>query len=226
MAGGINLYEYVGGDPVNAVDPWGLSSDQNSNYFDAAFTPGVAMAEINDFSGARSHYRSGAGGTVPAGWSLNREMQAHASFKNRIDGNGGEADLVRRILNNHLERAGSSASGTYSNIPGSSVGQLSCPTLGSYGMNVTYQLGYRVSTRASGNHVVHFRIEAQYSLVEEWDFASVQGYNAYQNITREHGPGFVAGLGFPQSKNFTIVSPEPISRTYQVSVPFSRLKQK
>jgi RHS repeat-associated protein len=26
MAGGINLYEYVGGDPVNAVDVWGLSS--------------------------------------------------------------------------------------------------------------------------------------------------------------------------------------------------------
>jgi hypothetical protein len=24
LAGGINLYVYVGGDPVNAIDPWGL----------------------------------------------------------------------------------------------------------------------------------------------------------------------------------------------------------
>jgi RHS repeat-associated protein len=27
IAGGVNLYAYVGGDPVNAVDPWGLQED-------------------------------------------------------------------------------------------------------------------------------------------------------------------------------------------------------
>ncbi|GAK50176.1 YD repeat protein [Candidatus Moduliflexus flocculans] len=50
-AGGLNLYAFVGNNPVNWVDPWGLAScnQQQRNFFDDMITPAETVAKEYNF---------------------------------------------------------------------------------------------------------------------------------------------------------------------------------
>ena len=175
---------------------------------------GERKSLINNLTDALAHYRSGAGGTVPAGPGLYSEMQSDSSYETRIMGN--DSVLAQRIIDNTLSKVSKSqTSGTIQNVPGSTIGNLECSTLGSYGFNISYSATWNATnwtydaTEEKYYRYVTAPVTVSLSGSNGWNFDWNADYNLWENITRELIPGWIAGArGNPA--NFTI--------TYSTSV--------
>ena len=219
---GWNNFNYCNNFLLTSVDPLGLYYGYYYYYggyyyytTDAnLFVGGERESLINNLTDALAHYRSGAGGTVPAGPGLYSEMQSHSSYETRIMGN--DSVLAQRIIDNTLSKVSKSqTSGTIQNVPGSTIGNLECSTLGSYGFNISYSATWNATnwtydaTEEKYYRYVTAPVTVSLSGSNGWNFDWNADYNLWENITRELIPGWIAGArGNPA--NFTI--------TYSTSV--------
>ena len=145
------------------------------------FVKGEAKSSISNLTDALAHYRSKAGGSVPASQALIEEMKCQPSFQNTFGPNG---DVTRGIANKIHDALNQGRSHVQSE-PGSRRG-LSCHTLGSYSVNIEY------------NHPVchgENRVNVHLWGYDSWDFEDNKGYNAFENFIKERIPGFIAGDG-------------------------------
>ncbi|MDW8350256.1 MAG: hypothetical protein RML49_08405, partial [Verrucomicrobiae bacterium] len=186
--GGSSFYESSGGSYSSSYD-----------YYDLFASPSV-KSQINGFSDALSHYRSGAGGTIPAGYGLYAEMRADSSYQNRVKSHDGWVAMkIRDKLENVPKNQ---TTGAIQSAPGSFVGQLNSKTLGSYGLSLEYNATWnagpwkeRWHSFISGSRYreVSIDVTVNYSLHADWNFHWNPRYNWFENVTREVIPGWIAG---------------------------------
>lgn len=203
--GGINLYGFVGNDPVGRIDKYGLYGSSGGSYtspydYYDLLAPPSAKSQINGFSDALSHYRSGAGGVIPAGQGLYAEMRADSSYQDRVKSEDGwVATKIKDKLKNVPKNQ---TTGNIQSAPGSFVGQLNSETLGSYGLSLTYNATWnagpwkkRWHSFISGScyREVTTNVTVDYSLYADWNFHWNSQYNWFENVTREVIPGWIAG---------------------------------
>jgi RHS repeat-associated protein len=203
--GGINLYGFVGNDPVGRIDKYGLYGSSGDSYtspydYYDLLAPPSAKSQINGFSDALSHYRSGAGGVIPAGQGLYAEMRADSSYQDRVKSEDGwVATKIKDKLKNVPKNQ---TTGNIQSAPGSFVGQLNSETLGSYGLSLTYNATWNAGpwkkrwlSFISGScyREVTTNVTVDYSLYADWNFHWNSQYNWFENVTREVIPGWIAG---------------------------------
>lgn len=233
--GGPNLYGFVGNDGINNIDKLGwvygllaygyyddpsLSDPSLTdpvgyyNYHDLT-AAGTAHQQINTFRDALSHYRSGAGGVIPAGPGLYAEMRAHISYHERVAGN--DSWIANQIKRKLRQVPKNQTTGTFSNAGGSFVGQLESMTLGSYGLNIQYTLTWNAGPWQSRWHnfltggccrEVSTNVTVNLHNITDWNFQWNPQYSWFDNVTRETIPGWIAGArgnpaGFDISLNLT-----------------------
>jgi hypothetical protein len=203
--GGINLYGFVGNDPVGRIDKFGLygsSGGSYSNPYDYydLFAPPAAKSQINGFSDALSHYRSGAGGVVPVGQGLYAEMRANSSYQDRVKSEDGW--VASKIKDKLKSVPKNQTTGTIQSAPGSFVGQLNSETLGSYGLSLTYNATWNAGPWKKRWHSfvlgscyreVSTNVTVDYSLYADWNFHWNPQYNWFENVGREVIPRWIAG---------------------------------
>ena len=163
--------------------------------------PGVAQSEINSFQDALNHYRSGTGGSIPAGNGLLGEMTASDSFV------AGERLLLKGIEDKLTEVPFVQTSGVVESAPGSYRG-MRCFTLGSYRLNIRYSACWFADDWVCEGDGVYSRnvrsnFQIWFSGENGWDFEWNNTYNLWENISQELIPGAIAGsIGHPA--NYTI----------------------
>ena len=137
------------------------------------------MDSIGGFVDALRHYRSFAGGRVPANENLINEMKNDNSYKKMIK------ELRHILTNKGCSQIRQKNFSPISAASGSMRG-ISCQTLGSYGVNIEYKF-----TPKFGENW----IEIHFYGYDSWDFNDNKNYNWFQNVTREKIPGMIAGKG-------------------------------
>ena len=218
--GGMNLYTFCENDPVNTIDALGLY------YYDFSLEELLvapnAQSQINGFSDALAHYRSGAGGVVSAGTGLYAEMRAHPTYLFRVKSeNGWVASRIKNKLRNVPKNL---VTGTIQADPGSYVGNLESKTLGSYRLLISYEATWKANLWKRRWHAfltgqcyreISSTVTVNFTLSDSWDFRWNPGYTAFQNLRREVIPGWIANaIGTPAE--FTITG--KLSETYKLKV--------
>ena len=166
------------------------------------FAPGIAQDSINSFQDALNHYRSGAGGIVPAGSGLISEMTSASSYTDMIQ------SLQNGIENKLIAVAKSDSSGTVSNAPDSYRGLESYPTMGSYRLDINYNAHWTASSWTKDSEGKYYRtISSSFTVFfsgsNGWDFHWNPEYPFIKNVCDELLPGYIAGsVGNP--KDYTI----------------------
>ncbi|MCI5135996.1 MAG: RHS repeat-associated core domain-containing protein, partial [Candidatus Electrothrix sp. AW2] len=227
--GGFNLYVFVLNDAVNLFDVLGTYYNDPSltdpiGYYDYddLMVAGIAQKQINGFRDALSHYRSGAGGVVPAGPGLYAEMRSHKSYRNRVAGN--DSWIAEQIKKKLRTVPKNQTRGTLSNANGSFVGNLQSKTLGSYGLNIQYALIWnaggwqpRWHSFLTGSCFREVSTNATVNLTNttDWNFQWNPQYSWFDNITREVIPGWIAGArGNPAGFDISL----SLSENYRLQV--------
>ena len=178
------------------------------------FANGEVKTEINNINDALQHYRSGAGGVVPAGQGLITEMKQDPTYVTAIQ-NGIRSSISSKLNNVDY----SISSGTVSVTPNSSRG-LNCNTLGSYGVGIDYSANWSATAWQQNGNGEYFRdvsissVTINMSGHNDWDFSWNANYNLWENVTRELIPGAIAG-----AKG----NPNPFRITYSLSEEFSNI---
>lgn len=154
-----------------------------SSYCVNPFTKGQQKTSIGNLNDALAHYRSKAGGRIPANESLFKEMKSDPSFKKNFGPKGNVVKGIQTKIANALRNGEK----TVSNEIGSRRG-MNCRTLGSYSASIEYN--HPVS---SGKNIVSIRLYGY----DCWDFEPSEAHNWFGNLTQEIIPGIIAGNGKP-----------------------------
>ena len=205
-----NTYEHSYNAPSFEGDVMGNYVEGSYyTYYDLWVDP-AKKDKIENFRDALAHYRSGAGGTVKAGESLYREMKEDSTYEEHVKEDGSLPDRIAKRLENVSKEL---TSGTFYNVPGTSVGQLKCETLGSYELGVTYTATWHAGPWkksfwhfATGEYyrTISCDIEAQFVLNERWDFETNPEYTILGNMIREWIPEMIANMNAINPRPFTI----------------------
>ena len=178
------------------------------------FANGEVKTEINNINDALQHYRSGAGGVVPAGQGLITEMKQDPTYVRKIQ-SGIRSSITSKLNNVDY----SISSGIVSALPDSHRG-LDCNTLGSYRVGIDYSANWSATAWQQNGNGEYFRdvsissVTINMSGYNDWDFTWNANYNFWENATRELIPGAIAG-----AKG----NPNPFRITYSLSEEFSNI---
>jgi LysM repeat protein len=154
---------------------------------------GTKMSEINNLYEALEHFRSGAGGAVPAGPGLYSKIRASESYKKHVAGS--DSTLANRIINRTLSMVPfDQPSGHINNSKGAKIGELNVMPLGSYEFDVSYSSPWNASEWGKDSRKVWSSLEVSLSTNELFDFKN-EDYGLIDNLTREYAPGKIAGVG-------------------------------
>lgn len=131
-AGGMNLYGYVGGDPVNAVDPLGLASDARNAMAAAALWGvawgaggGLAEQAIEDAGAANTARNCGASDMIPDLMSSPGEYLKKAAIGGAIGGvTGGAGRAVSGIIGKVIARRAAAAANRITNSVPSTMARV------------------------------------------------------------------------------------------------------
>ena len=179
------------------------------------FASGQAKTQINNLNDALQHYRSGAGGIVPAGKGLISEMKNDSSYASKIQSG------LKSSISSKLKKVDyNTSSGEVSSTPNASRG-LECNTLGSCGVSIDYSTNWSATEWERDGDGGYYRdvfvssVTIYMSGSDDWDFSWNKDYGIWKNIQRELIPGAIAGaMGNP--KSFKI--------TYSLSEGFKNIK--
>lgn len=165
---------------------YGHSKQSQYQYHCNITVKGERQSSISNLTDALAHYRSNAGGSVPATEVLIDEMKKHKSFRDAFGPNG---DVTNKIRDKIREALSDPSPGKQfiSNERGSYRG-LRCYTLGSYSLNIEYN--HRVCKGTN-----HVRLHLYGS--DRWDFEYNPNEKFHKNLVNEIIPGIVAGNGTP-----------------------------
>lgn len=147
------------------------------------FVKGQKMSSIGNLTDALAHYRSKAGGRVPANESLINEMKNDSTFKSNFGSNGS----VVKGIQSKIQEALRNGNSIVENAPGSRRG-MNCDTLGSYSASIEYK--HHVTP---GKNSVKIRLFGS----DCWDFEPSDAHSWFGNLTKEIIPGMLAGDGKP-----------------------------
>jgi RHS repeat-associated protein len=225
---GWNNLAYVNNHATTSIDPLGGEEyygyyyyDNDEYYYSGTnyFVGGQAQSEINNLTDALSHYRSGAGGTVPAGSGLYGEMKSNSTYANNFIGNN--CSIATIIADKLLNVSKSNSSGSFQNSPGSSRA-AECSTLGSYSLDINYTSQWNAGAwqhDSTGDfRYVETDVTVGLSGSDSWDFNWNASYNLWQNISRELIPGWIAGargnpapftIGYQTSESYHLMVRQP-----------------
>jgi len=148
-----------------------------------------------------AHYRSGAGGTIPANKLIDNEIKKDKSYKQLIN------DMKAQIQNELKAVSLTKTSGVGSN---SIKEYCSCTTLGSYGLTAKYNYKWTATAFKYGNGkycrtVSTSPFTVPLSGYDIWDFEPNEGYGTIKNLLRETIPGIIASFrSNGKAKAFTI----------------------
>lgn len=156
---------------------------ENIKHPSTVFAKAEKKTSISSLKEALSHYRSKAGGTVPASSTLIEEMKNDAHFKKDIFGPDGK---ITKIIKKKIEDALKSNVKEIRSQPGSYTGGLWCTTLGGYSISIDY-----VHKPIKGENNVNLHLYGK----DKWDFAKVEGASKIHNFMHETLPGIIAGDG-------------------------------
>jgi hypothetical protein len=135
---------------------------------------GKSMSEINGIYDAYCHWRSNAGGRIPAGQGL------YSTIKNS---------------NNVLQNVSKTESrGT---ITGSGSRGWDCYPLGSFSIVIGYTLEWTATNWNINQRALNGDVTVNFTFSDKWDFEKNPEYSKWKNLYREKLPGFVAGHGTP-----------------------------
>ncbi|MDZ4788041.1 MAG: RHS repeat-associated core domain-containing protein, partial [Blastochloris sp.] len=179
--GGINLLAFVGNDPVSYIDPVGLIN---------LLVTGSVHTQINDGTDALAHFRSGAGGTVPAGAGLvslvkNTLIQNyHGDLKKAIEKQlrGLGRSVLCKATSGKISRAGG--------VIGVSVGDFA---LGNIDLHIlAYDVDYAVSNGGLGFKKISYKADRPASFNETYQFVITPNPVTW---VKDAVPGVIAGTG-------------------------------
>jgi len=194
--GGINLYGMVGNSPVTNIDYLGLLTVVAPlPKFDIDVTvKGASKNQINNATDALAHYRSNAGGSVPAGPDLIETVQNSDALEDAHD------DLRVVIEKQLMKEVGrkklcSCATGKVSRKAGKiglSIGDLA---LGHIDLNIKkYDVNYNGNGSFLGIRNISFWLTRKASFNEKYIFTTT--WNPATWAT-DFFPGLIAGDGTP-----------------------------
>jgi len=160
--------------------------------------------QIDKFSDALAHYRSGAGGSVPAKKLIDVEVKKDKSYTSFIN------ELKSSIKADLGKVPYTKTTGTKT-FKSTSRKMFSCDTLGNYGMNYTYLYNWTATAFKNVNGKQCRTVSTVSSVpvtfdgYDYWDFEPNEGYSGLKNTLREKIPGIIASWGAKgKQKAFTI----------------------
>jgi len=202
--GGLNLYGFVRNNPIRYVDNLGNSIVETIPGLIGVRPPSVwddydggfgAPSEINTLKDLNDYYRSGAGGSVPAGQGLYDNMRSNSSYQGKVL-NVNSTDpksVIKRVKDKLKQQTG--CEGTITNASGSTVGLGSW--LGSYQLEITYSIEWTRSggSMSGGGNIDVNAQTIHYKLNEEWDYEWEAGQGIFNNVVRGWAAGLIVGDG-------------------------------
>jgi RHS repeat-associated protein len=104
IAGGLNLYGYAGGDPINSSDPFGLCPPADDNFSDCnAFSQGWFGHRVA--TGQGSEFVNQVGGVLAAAWETLNENQCPECLTGVVPSVGGPGTRIVGIGRHALRQA-------------------------------------------------------------------------------------------------------------------------
>jgi len=173
--------------------------------------PAQKQGEINVVYQAISHYHSKVGGTVPAGQGLYAEIRSSSSYKSGILGNSSE--VANRIKAKLSSVSLSQSSGDFPQNPGSNIGMLCPPTLGSFAFDIKYDAHWKATSWKDCKRTVSATIKVSFTQNYFWNLDRKESSGtALWKLVEKVIPSALIGEGTP----FHI--PLSLEETYTLSV--------
>jgi len=147
--------------------------------------------KIDNFNDALAHYRSGAGGVVPAAKLIDSELKKDKTYVSLIKNKKNE-------IKEELAKVDKDKTSGTITAPSSKTNYLSSMTLGSYGVVPAYSFKWSASAYKTVNgktcRTVYTPAAVSMTLTGQdyWDFEPNTGYSGLKNLIREKIPGYIA----------------------------------
>jgi hypothetical protein len=206
--GGVNLYGFVGNEPLGRWDRLGLSyggsgmwpSPHNPNYpdWDPPAPVYNAQAAVDNKYQALEHYRSNAGGDIPAG------MTVIASVKAKVKSLHGDIeDAIETQLEGKRNEICNNMAGSYERPAGTIAADFVDLVVGSVNVDIEkYTVNWRRGMKVLGFVRISYKAERKASFRDPYVFNSDGSIVGFFQDTL---PSLYAGPGTPYhiTGNFT-----------------------
>jgi len=195
---GSYILKYRNYDPMlnrwTTIDPSGYPDGANAfvyinNHVLSSFDPN-GLAEINTVSDAIRWYNIGDGENSTAGSQIIDGIKASADYLTKIT-LGMELNINIKL--NGVDKAASNGTITGSGSRGLEYGSV----LGSYELNINYNSHWTASAWSNNSRTITSSVTLQLWINEQYDFTPNSTYTAFQNLTREQIPGWIAEYSYP-----------------------------
>ena len=161
--------------------------------------------QIDNFTDALAHYRSGAGGSVPAKKLITNELMKHKTYTKFLQTLKDKAKTELKQVSVAKTR------GTVSYASDKKT-YLSSMTLGGYGLSAKYSFSWKATAfkKASNGRMCRTvsttaPVTVSFDGYDYWDFEPNEGYSGVKNLIREKIPGVIASWrAGGKEKPFTI----------------------
>ncbi|MEI6072957.1 MAG: RHS repeat-associated core domain-containing protein [Verrucomicrobiae bacterium] len=176
------------------TDPSGYPDGANAfvyinNHVMSSFDPN-GLAEINTVPDSIVWYNTGKGENATAGSQLINGIKASGDYFTKIS-LGMEMSINMKL--NGVDKTASNGTIAGSGSRGLDYGSV----LGSYELNINYNSQWTASAWSNNSRTITSSVTLQLWINERYDFTPNSTYTAFQNLTREQIPGWIAEYSYP-----------------------------